>query len=101
VGGEDEILFDGKSFVTAGDEIILELKSFEAESKSFTLEDVNGTYSGKVTNPQENTWENLFAPRLNYKTTPVTLVQWSDEECAEVLKALTFGFQEYAKKSGF
>jgi hypothetical protein len=26
---------------------------------------------------------------------------WGDEECEEVLKALIFGFQEYATKSGF
>jgi NAD+ synthase (glutamine-hydrolysing) len=101
VGGEDEILFDGQSFVMAGSKIAIELKSFEADSKAFALEEIQGDYSEKPHFHPENTWEGLFAPRIDLTTTPATLKAWSDLECAEVLKALTFGFQEYATKSGF
>src|SRR5690606_15410561 len=45
----------------------------------------------------ENTWENLFAPRLEGKK----LKEWNNEECEMALKALQFGFQEYAKKNSF
>jgi NAD+ synthase (glutamine-hydrolysing) len=101
VGGEDEILFDGGSFVMAGSHLSLELKAFEADSSSFELESVIGEYSQKPISLPENTWEGLFAPRIDRSTSPATLKSWTEEECAEVLKGLTFGFQEYARKSGF
>lgn len=101
VGGEDEILFDGSSFVMAGDRVALELRSFEADRRQFYLEDLNGEYSREPNFRRENTWEGLFAPRLETTKKPAVLRDWSDDECAEVLKALIFGFQEYATKSGF
>lgn len=101
VGGEDEILFDGGSFVMAGTKLHIEMKSFEAESKIISLEDVSGNYSEKPEFKAENTWEGLFSPRLNMEARPVTLKDWTDEECEEVIKALIFGLQEYATKSGF
>jgi NAD+ synthase (glutamine-hydrolysing) len=101
VGGEDEILFDGQSFVMAGSKLALELKSFEADSKSFDLTEVQGEYSEKPVFKEENTWEGLFAPRIDTTKRPAIMKPWSDSECEEVLKALTFGFQEYATKSGF
>lgn len=101
VGGEDEILFDGGSFVMAGSVLAFEMKSFEAESKSFALEDVKGTYTEKPEINPENTWEGLFSPAIDTSKNPAVLRTWTDDECAEVLKALTFGFQEYATKSGF
>ena len=101
VGGEDEILFDGQSFVMAGSTLALELKSFEADSKSFDLTEVKGDYSEKPVFEPENTWEGLFAPRIDTTKTPAVMKPWGDEECEEVLKALIFGFQEYATKAGF
>jgi NAD+ synthase (glutamine-hydrolysing) len=101
VGGEDEILFDGQSFVMAGSTVALELKAFEADSKSIAIEDIKGNYTETPVFKQENTWEGLFAPRIDLTARPAKMKGWSDVECAEVLKALTFGFQEYATKSGF
>lgn len=101
VGGEDEILFDGGSFVMAGEEVALELKSFEADSKIFDLEVIQGRYKEIPPIQTENTWEGLFAPRIDLNFSPVRLQSWSEEECAEVLKALIFGLQEYSQKSGF
>lgn len=101
VGGEDEILFDGGSFIASGDEVIHQMKSFEADSKSIILEDVAGNYQKSPTLNQENTWEGLFSPKIDYTKSPPVLKSWSDDECAEVLKALIFGLQEYANKSGF
>lgn len=101
VGGEDEILFDGTSFICAGEEIPVVMKSFENEIKSVVLEDLRGFYDKAPEINTENTWEGLFEPKIETATTPATLKSWSEEECEEVLKALIFGFQEYATKSGF
>lgn len=101
VGGEDEILFDGGSFIMAGSQVALELKSFEADSKCIALEDIKSDFSESPRFNPENTWEGLFNPQIDMSSKPPRLKTWTDEECEEVLKALTFGFQEYASKSGF
>lgn len=101
VGGEDEILFDGTSIVMSGSTLSVELKSFEADQRVIDLDSLTGDYSESAKNLKSNTWEGLFAPKIDTKTKPAQLKVWSDEECADVLKAITFGFQEYAAKSGF
>ncbi len=101
VGGEDEILFDGASFVMAGSNLALELKSFEADSSEVKVEELKGDFSQKPVFHPENTWEGLFSPGLDMKVKPAVINSWTDAECEEVLKALKFGLQEYAKKSGF
>ena len=101
VGGEDEILFDGTSFVMSGTKIITELPSFRAASEIIDLSLIHGPYKELPQLKHENTWEGLFSPRLNTNIHPAVLRSWSDEECLEVLRALQFGLQEYARKSGF
>jgi NAD+ synthase (glutamine-hydrolysing) len=101
VGGEDEILFDGTSFVMNGIELVKELPSFKAAIDSIDLSQIKGPYSEKPNLQQENTWESLFSPRINTSLNPAVLKSWSEEECLEVLQALQFGLQEYARKSGF
>ncbi len=101
VGGEDEILFDGSSFVMGGSVLGLQLKSFQEDHHQFDLLALHGTYDEKPEFKLENTWEGLFSPQLDTTTKPSTLKTWSETECAEVLKALQFGFQEYAQKSRF
>ena len=101
VGGEDEILFDGSSFVMNGPEVIAELPSFKSASQEISIDAVQSPYSKKPEFHPENTWEGLFSPRINMDVRPAVLKSWSDEECLEVLKALQFGLQEYAQKSGF
>ncbi len=100
VGGEDEVLFDGTSFVMNGANVLAELPSFVAASESLELP-VKSAYKEAPQFRQENTWEGLFAPRINESTHPAVLKSWDEEECLEVLKALQFGLQEYAQKSGF
>lgn len=101
VGGEDEILFDGASFVMSGDKLNLSLALFEKESKSVEVESLSGNYDLKPEFLPENTWEGLFNARINAESKPAVLKHWNDEECAEVLSALKFGLQEYAAKNGF
>lgn len=100
VGGEDEILFDGRSFAVNGDQILFELKSFEPDHISFDIpetkphkDDFEFT-SGKVT-----TWESLFVPNIiEEKNKYPILAPLSNDECEEIIKALAFGIQEYAGK---
>lgn len=97
VGGEDEILFDGQSFICDGVDILASGKVFEADYFSYELKEKNNHYHKNFKVDLENTWENLFAPRLEGKK----LKEWNNEECEMALKALQFGFQEYAKKNSF
>jgi NAD+ synthase (glutamine-hydrolysing) len=101
VGGEDEILFDGSSFILSGDKMLLEFESFKSEVNSYEIDDSHLINSKMTDFNTENTWEGLFSPRINQNQHPATLKEWTNENCKEVLKALQFGFQEYAKKSGF
>ncbi len=101
VGGEDEILFDGSSFVMAGSDLTLQMKSFEKDLQTVDLQTITGNYSEVAHFHPENTWEGLFSPQLDTTKSPAELKTWNDDECAIILKALGFGLQEYARKSGF
>lgn len=101
VGAEDEILFDGQSFICDGKDILVRGKIFEKDLISVSLDDFEYKYTKSKAEPKENTWENLFSARLNIDGDLPLVTTWSDEQCQEVLKALSFGFQDYAKKCGF
>ena len=101
VGGEDEILFDGASFIMNGTDLYKELPSFKAVSEDVSLPELVSHYKEKPLFRQENTWEGLFSPRIDTSVRPAVIKSWTDDECLEVLKALQFGLQEYAQKSGF
>jgi NAD+ synthase (glutamine-hydrolysing) len=101
VGGEDEILFDGSSFVMHGNELFKELPSFKATQESLDLSLLKGPYAAKPDFHRGNTWEGLFLARINTTLNPAVIKTWTEEECLEVFKALQFGLQEYARKNGF
>lgn len=100
VGGEDEVLFDGSSFIVLADEILLQGKPFVPEILKWNHQDSKAKFKSP-TLAYENTWEGLFTPRLDYSQKPIELKPWSDQQCELILKALCFGLQEYASKSGF
>jgi NAD+ synthase (glutamine-hydrolysing) len=101
VAGEDEVLFDGQSFCLYGDKIICELKAFQSDQKSISLNEIKTNFNLDVQLNHTNTWEQLFTPRLQYSNSTIRLQSLSDEECQEILNALIFGLQEYAQKSKF
>lgn len=100
VGGEDEILFDGSSFVVNNNELLLQLKTFESESKSIKLPAKLEKYDPHHLQ-QSILWESLFAPQLNMEEPLPLIKSWTTKDCEKAFQALSFGFQEYAKKSGF
>ncbi|MEC7183908.1 MAG: NAD(+) synthase, partial [Bdellovibrionota bacterium] len=108
VGGEDEVLFDGGSFITNHQEVLCQGKIFEndcltlafdeSENKANTIdqeEDSSISSKDKV-----NTWEWFFDPQLDKTTTPTKLSSLDDEDCKIILEALRFGIQEYSEKCG-
>lgn len=105
VGGEDEILFDGSSFVVKCDQVLLEGPKFKAATLEIQLDFSNKNESRhEKQRPQmktDNTWESLYYPRIDLTNRPATLQLLSDNDCNEILEALKFGVREYAKKCNF
>lgn len=100
VGGEDEVLFDGQSFALNGDQVFLQAKRFEADVLKISAI-ANVQYKKFSSKNETLTWEELFSPNLDLKTSPAALKKMSDLECQETLEALCFGVQDYARKNGF
>lgn len=104
VGQEDEILFDGQSFIQEPQGTVTVLEKFKSDSYFYNL-NKNNTQSSpsKDIKKTSTTWLTLFKPELAETSTCFhpELKLWSDDECAEVIQALKFGLQEYAKKFGF
>lgn len=99
VGGEDEILFDGQSFIMAHGKVELLAARFEAQDLSHNLPEAKTALLPTVA-VTEHPWESLFSPALTLHSRPPQLQKWSEEESQEVLEALIFGVREYASKNG-
>lgn len=103
VGGEDEILFDGQSFATDGEKV-KRAKIFQEDALGLELMPYAGGAKTTYKNSHiENSWESLFQADLIQNGTDdlPKLRPWTDETCEEVIKALSFGLQEYTSKCGF
>lgn len=97
VGAEDEILFDGASFVIQNQEMIKLGKMFEKDYLEYEIEK-NSELPIKNDNKRtSHTWESLFNPNIEGKE----LSKLSDEELDSILQAIKFGIQDYAQKCGF
>ena len=104
VGGEDEILFDGGSFVANGDQILAQCPSFQAAQNSLTLPKYPGKYPEKsrpmAIHTNAGPWEDIFVADLQ-KENPLRLRPWSLQQLEKAIRAIQFGIQEYASKNGF
>lgn len=100
VGAEDEIIFDGRSFVLNGDELVLEAKRFGPQILEVKL--LEKTHYQHDAKENENlTWEELFSADIEQTDVGYRLIPLSKEDCQLLLESLAFGVQEYAKKTGF
>lgn len=103
VGAEDEILFDGQSFIIHQQKVIHTLPRFTANIFSYEIAKNTSSFKPAISeNTDVTTWNQLFKADLvelenNFHP---SLRPWSDEQCQEVLEAIQFGLQEYARKSG-
>jgi NAD+ synthase (glutamine-hydrolysing) len=98
VGGEDEILFDGQSFVVNGDSILLKGPKFKADILNIS-EVPTHDYSKGSENKDSSNLEDQFESRLDLEKSPARLKEWNSNQCQEVLEAICFGLQEYTRKS--
>ncbi|MBC7539493.1 MAG: NAD(+) synthase [Bacteriovorax sp.] len=99
VGAEDEIVFDGRSFVVDGSAIVAMAESFKSDILSLPLP-AFAPPSKEVTrklNTTANSWGVIFSTRLTSDTTK--LLPLKDFECAEVLDALILGISDYSQKN--
>lgn len=101
VGAEDEILFDGRSFAVAGEQLLGKAALYEADILKLALKKYNITASKVDETINYSSWEGQFRTKLDKTKSPPVIAPWSDEYCHEVIKSLCFGLQEYAQKSGF
>lgn len=101
VGGEDEIIFDGESFVLSNNEVIM-AKKFKSDTISLDVGDEVFNANNILTESVKSTWEGLFDPALEHNDKKqLRLKSFNDSMSESSLSALKFGLQEYARKSGF
>jgi len=99
VGGEDEILFDGSSFLISGDKVLFQAASFMTQDKELDFPAAPTSSNEKTSQDKPSSWEGLFEATLDHAQNPPKLSSYNDEELESLLQALVFGFQEYAKRT--
>ena len=99
VAAEDEILFDGRSFVVNGSDVIIMGHAFKADIISLPLPNYKAPQSAltKTLNTQANSWGTLFSTRLSSDT--LQLQSLNDGECAEILDGILLGISDYSLKN--
>ncbi len=97
VAAEDEIIFDGRSFVVNGADIVTLGRGFKSDVVQLKLPVFEGKESGSLST-SASSWGTIFSTRLSSDTR--TLLSLKDEECAEVLEALILGISDYSQKNG-
>lgn len=99
VGAEDEIIFDGTSFIVDEKAILLQCKSWQSDTQSLSPNVEASIIDEECLPSPPNTWEELFSARI--EPDKLQLKTLSEKDCHEIVNALAFGVQEYAQKSGF
>jgi NAD+ synthase (glutamine-hydrolysing) len=103
VGGEDEILFDGQSFLCKGDQLLWQAPAFrpiqeKLSSKLWTTSQLSKTQKSLpyFINLQTSSTPH-FARPSSPKELP-TIIPWNDDQGKQIIQALTFGLQEFFDK---
>ena len=97
VGLNDEILFDGRSFILDNDNLIYSAL-FENDQISFDLQNSKKTDREIITTIKNNTWEDLFSPRID--TEKMALNPLSIEAMEEIISGQMFAINSYCQKTG-
>ena len=101
VGGEDEILFDGASFVVSNQKVLIQGACFSSDILAIDLTNHSSEkISHQSIDVRQNSWEDLFQPQLS-SSTPPQIQKHSNDNLKTIIQALTFGLQEYASKTKF
>jgi NAD+ synthase (glutamine-hydrolysing) len=100
VGAEDEILFDGHSFVVDGNSVVKMGVGFKSQVINFDLPVYKSPENTNVRayHSSTNTWSTIFCTRLSSDT--LTLQPLGEAGCAEILDGLLLGIRDYASSNG-
>lgn len=98
VGAEDEILFDGASFVFSDEKVVAKALSFQKDIIHYKIDEAKLVNNEYLPTKLEHSWESLFAPRL--EENEFKLKKLTDDECEQILHALNLGIGDYANKTG-
>lgn len=99
VGAEDEIIFDGHSFVVDGDKVVKIAHGFKPQVLNLECPQYKSPAAPSLRpfHPFKNSWTTIFTTRLSPDT--LSLLPLGDENCKQVLNALLLGIGDYAKKN--
>jgi NAD+ synthase (glutamine-hydrolysing) len=100
VGAEDEIIFDGHSFIVDGNEVVKMASGFKAQVLSTPLPVYKSPdkLRTRVYHSSNNSWAPIFSTRLSSDTK--NLLPLTDAGCKEILDALILGIKDYSQKNG-
>lgn len=100
VGAEDEIIFDGHSFVVDGNSVVKMAHGFKPQILSFQMPVYHEPEKGNVRSyhSSTNSWGTIFSTRLSSDT--LSLTPMGHKGCQEVLDALLLGIGDYITKNG-
>lgn len=100
VGGEDEILFDGQSFFTDGNDVVSIGARFKSQILTWELSSFKTPAKENIrpSHPFVSSWNAIFSTRLSTDT--LRLTPLTDLQCEEIVDALIFGIKEYCEKNG-
>jgi NAD+ synthase (glutamine-hydrolysing) len=102
VGVEDEIIFDGASFVQGPEQLLIKAQSFKPQTLEYYLQSKDLCLPSPTFHATTHqSWESLLNAKIEKSPVGPIVTPWSDNYCAEVMQALCFGLQEYAKKNKF
>ena len=99
VGAEDEIIFDGQSFIVDGNEIVRLGEAFKPQVLTWTWSNFQEPKKESVRpfHHYSNGWSTIFNSRLSADT--LRLLPLSDDECEEIVDALLLGIKDYVYKN--
>jgi NAD+ synthase (glutamine-hydrolysing) len=99
VGAEDEIIFDGHSFVVDGNDAVKMAQGFKAQvlSLDFPIYKTPEKQNVRSYHSSTNSWSTIFSTRLSSDT--LSLLPMGEAGCKEVLDALILGIKDYAEKN--
>lgn len=100
VGAEDEILFDGHSFLVDGNSVVAMGQGFKSQILSLPLPKYMAPekQNVRIYHSSTNSWSAIFSTRLSIDT--LKLTPMGEAGCREVLDGLLLGIKDYAQKNG-
>ncbi len=101
VAEQDEVLFDGGSFMVNGNEVTQQAKFFQADQIEIPFKDLKKTTYDDDGVEITHSWESLFKPRVNITDKSAELIALTETQKEHILKGTTFAIREYAKQNGF